>query len=153
MKMKDVKAAIVPHKGANLSATWVRPLKTRKGVTSEVVKLTCAVIRGGIDYDNMKAVQEGRADGTLPAENAGLPWGEWVQFPIHIAHKGVDYVRLYPSSGIDCHPKSTFFVDGVETPKETVEALCLASEFRHDVEAPQCFTIKAENLVSINGIG
>lgn len=150
MKIQDAIAQIKKHKGANCSATWIRPLKTLKGITSNVHKLTVAVVRGWVDYDNLASVQEGRANGDLPAENAGLPWGEWVEFPVHIAHKGMDYLRLYPASGLNFIPKTTYFVDGKEVSKEEARAICLASEFRVDGEVPTCFTIKADSLVSIS---
>jgi hypothetical protein len=136
-------------KGANLKALWKRNLKTRKGVQNVVTKITTAVIRTGVDYDNIKTVIEGRQDGTLPEQNAGLPWGEWVQFPYHIQHKGQDYLRMYPASGLDFTPKTTYFIDGNEARREDVETLCLASEFRINEESPTCFTIKADSLMFI----
>ena len=149
MQINEFKNTIKAHKGQNLSAMWVRPLKTLKGITAKVNKLTVAVVRGGVDYDNLRSVQEGRADGSLPAENAGLPWGEWAEFPLHITHKGTDYARLYPASGINFIPKTTYFVDGKEVSKETAQGYCLASEFRVNDEVPTCFTIKVDSLVSI----
>ncbi len=149
MNINEITEIIKGHKGQNLRAVWIRPMKTRKGVLNVVEKMTTAVIRGGVNYDNITRVIEGREDGTLPAENAGLKWGEWVEFPFHITHKGGDYVRLYPASGLDFVPTVTYFIDGVEVSKEEVEALCLASEFRKTDDKPLCFTLKAESVVSI----
>lgn len=150
MKIEEFKAIVSSRKGQNLSAIFGRPMKTRKGVIGNVEKVSSVVIRGGIDYDNMNVVKEGREDGTLPAENAGLPWGEWAEFPLHIAHKGIDYARLYPASGLDFRPKVEYYLDGVLVEKSVIEPLCLASEFpKKGDEAPLCYTIKAENLRAI----
>lgn len=151
MEVSNFINAVSGVKGANLSATWVRPLKVRKsageGITVE--KRTTAVIRTGVDYDNLQVVKEGREDGTLPEQNEGLPWGEWVQFPYHIKHKDQDYLRLYPASGLNFTPKVEYFLNGESVSKDIVEPLCLASEFKVNEEQPTCFTIKAASLVSI----
>lgn len=150
MEVQDYINIVSDKKGANLSAEWKRPMKVRKTAGEiSVEKVTKCVVRGGIDYDNIGVVKEGREDGTLPQENAGLPWGEWIAFPFHIAHKGNDYLRLYPASGIEFTPKTTYYLNGEEVGKDIVEPLCLASEFKVNEQKPLCFTIKAESLVSI----
>jgi hypothetical protein len=155
MNINEVKDAIKPRKGANLAAVWNRPLKTRKGVEDVITKRVEIVVRGGISYDNREVVKESREDGTLPAENAGLPWGEWAEYPIHITHKGADYVRMYPASGVDFTTNKPFvahteyFKNGVKVEKSDIEGVCLASEFRKEDEAPLCYTIKLENIESI----
>ena len=136
-------------KGSNLSAIFTKTLKTRKGIESKVEKITRIVVSSGKNYDNQKVVIEGREDGTLPAENAGLPWGEWVEFPYHISHKGSDYVRFYPPSGINFQPKVEYFLDGVQVDKSQIQHLCLASEFPNRTEAPLAMTVKAENVKEI----
>ena len=154
MDIEKVKTLIMGKKGSNLSAVIRKDLKTKmahKG--SKVSKITRLVIRGGISYDNMAVVQEGREDGTLPAQNAGLPWGQWADDTgIHITHKGTEYARMYPASGIAFTPKVQYFLDGVEVDKSQVESICLASEFPKHDEEPLCFTIKAENIVEIGGL-
>jgi len=40
-------------------------------------------------------------------------------------------------------------LDGVETDKATIQPLCLASEFPVEKETPLCFTVKAENVISV----
>jgi hypothetical protein len=135
MKIQDIKDIISTRKAANVRAFCGKNLKTRKGVSDVVEKVTSLVVRGGIDYDNMKVVKEGREDGSLPSENAGLPWGEWAEFPYHIAHKGQDYARFYPASGNDIStgkgfvPHVEYYLNGELTTKEAVTSICLASEF------------------------
>lgn len=155
MNIQEIKNIIATRKGSNVRAVWHKALKTRKGVEDVVEKVTSVVVRGGIDYDNMKVVKEGREDGSLPAENAGLPWGEWAEFPVHITHKGTDYARFYPASGIDIStgngfvPHVEYFLNGRRAEKTEIESLCLASEFPKRDEEPLCFTIKADNVTAI----
>ena len=149
MNIQNIVSVLSSNKGSNLKVIWNRPLKTRKGITSKVEKLTRIVARGGVEYDNLGIVQEKRENGELPDQNAGLPWGQWANFPYHIEHKGTDYARFYPASGINFTPQVQYFLDGVEVDKSQVEPLCLASEFPVDREAPLCFTVKADSVVSV----
>lgn len=156
MQIADIKQTLASKKGANLKATWGKTLKTRKDARGfKVEKITSLVVRGGIEFDNMAIVKEGRENGNLPAQNSGLPWGQWAEFPLHIEHKGTDYARFYPASGINVAtggefvPEVTYFIDGKVASKQEVQALCLASEFPSREEKPLCFTVKAENVISI----
>ena len=154
MNIEKVKTLIMGKKGSNLSAVIRKDLKTLKDHKErKVSKITRLVIRGGISYDNIGVVKEGREDGTLPATNQGLKWGEWADDTgIHITHKGTDYARMYPASGLPFTPKVQYFLDGVEVDKSQIEPLCLASEFPKHDEDPLCFTIKAENIMEIGGL-
>jgi hypothetical protein len=162
----DIKNILATRKGQNLSVVIGKQLKTYKkvldivpigeteeiltGVAPVVEKVTSFVIRGGIEYDNQKIVKEGREDGSLPEENAGLPWGQWAEYPFHIEHKGSDYARFYAASGLSFEPKVEYFLNGKLTTKAVIEPLCLASEFRKsDEPMPLCMTIKAENVKAI----
>jgi hypothetical protein len=156
MNIIDIKQTLASKKGANLKATWGKKLKTRKDASGfKVEKVTSLVVRGGIDYDNLGVVQEARHNGDLPSQNAGLPWGTWAEFPLHIEHKGTDYARFYPASGVNVStgkeftPEVIYFIDGKPSTKQEVQALCLASEFPSRDEPPLCFTIKAENVISL----
>lgn len=145
-----IKEVVRKRKGANLSVVIERPVKTLAAhKANSIIKTTKIVIRGGVEYDNIGAVQELRESGVLPAENAGLPWGEWAEYPLHISHKGSDYARFYPASGIGFQPKVTYTLNGVEVDKAQIQTLCLSSEFAKKEEAPLCFTIKAENVKDI----
>lgn len=151
MNINLIKEVIKTRKGQNLSAVIGKSLKTKKAhAGNKVEKVTRLVIRGGVDYDNIGMVKEGREDGSLPSENAGLPWGEWQEFPLHITHKGTDYARFYPASGIEFTPKVEYFLNGVSVEKSVIEPLVLASELpKPNEETPLCFTIKAENVKDI----
>jgi hypothetical protein len=149
VNITEIKNILATRKGQNLSAIFGKELKTRKGVENVVEKVTSIVVRGGIDYDNQALVKEGREDGTLPEENAGLPWGEWAEFPYHITHKDQDYVRFYSASGLAFEPKVEYYLDGVQVDKATIQPLCLASEFPNRTDAPLAMTVKAENVKAI----
>jgi hypothetical protein len=177
MEIAEIKNTLKSHKGQNLRVIIGKQLKTKKNIITSgneyvvtdgycqitkekhhplilakpvVEKVTSMVIRGGIEYDNQKVVVEGREDGTLPEENAGLPWGDWAEYPYHITHKGNNYARFYMASGISFEPKAEYYLDGKLTTKAKIEHLCLASEFRKSEEpAPLAMTIKADNVRAI----
>lgn len=123
---------------------WQRALKTRKGVSSLVTKEVRCVARVGIEYDNQRAVKEGRESGELPAVNQGLPWGQWLQYPYLIEHKDNLYLRIYPMPG---HmPKEVYRLNGQIARREEVEPLCLASEFKpHE----SCICLNLNHLLRI----
>jgi len=151
MNIEIIKQIVKSRKGSNLSAVITKTLKTKKPhAGNKIEKITKLVIRGGVEYDNMGVVKEGREEGTLPSENAGLPWGEWSEYPLHITHKGADYARFYPASGIKFTPHVEYFLNGVSVDKSVIEPLVLASELpKPKEEEPLCFTIKAENVKDI----
>ena len=122
------------------------------------VSVASGKFAAGIDYENMAKVEEGRDNGDLPSENAGLPWGHWINFPYIIGHKGKTYVRLYPPSENrsikenvkKSIPKVRFLTaDGVEVSPEVVKAVALASEFPKEKTEVLCFTVDADNIVEI----
>jgi hypothetical protein len=150
MNIEAIKTIVKTRKGSNLSVVIEKPLKTKKvHGGNQIKKTTRLVIRGGVEYDNIGLVQEKREDGSLPSENAGLPWGEWAEYPLHITHKGTDYARFYPASGIGFTPKVAYFLNGIQVEKSVIEPLCLASEFSKNETEPLCFTIKSENVKDI----
>jgi hypothetical protein len=123
---------------------WVRPMKTRKGVSSVVTKTVRCVGRVGLDYSNRVAVQEARESGELPSTPQPLPWGAWLLFPYLITHKDALYVRIYPVKGRV--PKVIYKIDGQIATKAQAQALCLASEFGEVREDIGCMTLRAEAL-------
>lgn len=139
---------------SNRTLIMGKQLKTYKGIQHVVERVTRMVVRGGGEYDELKATKEGRESGELPAENAGLPWGQWAQYPYLIEHKGEPYVRFYPASGMDVTtkqpfiPVSEYYVDGELSTKEIAKQLCTASNFSNS-ERSGCFTIRASNVQAI----
>jgi len=133
-------------KGQIATLTTEREMKMRKGQPL-VTKRSTFQCRIGVNYDNIAAVKEKRAEGTLPAENAGLPWGEWDQFPYTIKHKNEMYFRCTALRN-NFVPQTMYFVDGIEIDKATVQAMCLASEFK-DSSDNEVFTIKVSSILTV----
>ena len=116
-------------KGANVHLCWRRTCKTKKSAGNiRVEKEVCTVGRIGVNYDNMKSTKEGRADGSLPSQNAGLPWGQWQMYPFLIEHKETVYLRMSKGTSDKVKPSVTWFVNGVEADYSEVERFILASE-------------------------
>lgn len=137
---------LMSRKGQIVTLVTARPMKVRKGQDA-ITKTSEFQCRVGVNYDNIKAVQEKRAEGQLPAENAGLPWGEWVDFPYVIAHKGEYYVRCTILR--NAHRKSPSFTrGGVEISRDEAQVACLASEFREG-DDNDVFNVKLSAIRSV----
>lgn len=127
------------------TVVYEKQLKTRKGVSQVITKKTRMSIRAGLDYDNMKAVQEKRETGELPEINQGLKWGTWKNFPYLIEHKGQEYIRLYPNP--NGKTVTEYFVDGHPANLEEFQTLVLASELpKKDGNMPDCISIAFDNV-------
>jgi hypothetical protein len=108
--------------------------------------------RVGVDYDNISAVKEKRETGELPAENAGLPWGEWLHFPHVIIHNGKCYFRCTSVNGnAACVPVVKWWKDGREISKDEAMAVALASEKGGEGDPRDVFTVKVDSITHING--
>jgi hypothetical protein len=121
-----------------------KPAAAFKG--TELTKVSSGVFRAGIDFANLSSVKDGIANGEREAVGS-LPWGEWVSFPYIIAHKGEQYIRLYPSVGHKVEVK--YFVNGKEVAKDEFNGFLTPSDAKPSAEAVECFTIKASNLISV----
>lgn len=134
-------------KGQFAGMTWQKDLPTRKGVQHKVSKVSQAVVRFGVEYENLKSTKEGREDGTLPEQNTGLPWGQWKQYPYIIENKGNEYLRC--TLGANNKIKTSYFIDGNPATKEEVQVICLKSAFSSG--APQSvMNINVENITTLH---
>ena len=134
------------QKGSFHSMVWERQCKTKKAFSDNIVtKRSYGTVRLGIDYDNMKAVQEKRANGELPEKNAGLTWGEWEVFPYIIKHKESMYLRVATSGN---KTNTEYFLNGKKVSYEDVEIMLLASEKKNSSDN-DVFTINCENIISL----
>lgn len=115
-------------KGQFVKVSWTRPVKMKKTAPFRVYKSVTTVARAGIEYDNIENVQDKRADGTLPAANAGLPWGKWSVYPYIIEHKEQKYLRFTASKNSKAE---VVFKDeaGNVLVSDIVKTYALASEF------------------------
>lgn len=137
---------LMSRKGQIVTIVTERDCAVRKN-NPQVRKRSEFQCRVGVAYDRIKAVQEKRAQGELPFENAGLLWGEWVVFPYVITHKGELYVRCTALHNT-FRRTPVYSVNGMEISRAEAEQLCLASEFRprRDFEV---FTVRVSNILSI----
>lgn len=136
-------------KGTIRTLTYSRPMKTRKGVEDIITKTTTMQVRFGVRYDNMASTKEGRANGTLPAENAGLaPALKWVDDNFIVNTKnGNLMLRVAFANGNKSTTK--YYKNGVEVAKETIVPLCLASETATKT-TPSVMSIGVEKIISVN---
>jgi len=151
MELEQVRQAIATApKGANIVVEWVRPCKVRKGVQDVLTKSVRMVGRMGIDYDNMKAVQEKRASGELPAENQGLNGMEWVEKPylLRSLKSGRFLIRLYNGTSDKVRPDVHFFQNGTEVTREEIDSMLLASE--KNSSHGECFTCHVDDMTRIH---
>ena len=66
-----------------------------------------------------------RREGELPRENQGLPWGEWMEYPYLIRHKGKHYLRLYVDRSAI---RTNWYLNGEKIPKNEILDVLLSSE-------------------------
>ena len=137
---------LMNRKGQIATITTTRALKVRKNETA-INKTSTFQCRVGVDYDNIKVVQEKRENGEIPTENAGLPWGQWEIFPYVIEHKGERYFRCTTIRN-NFIPKTTYIRDGVEISVEEAQRAALASEFRAG-DSSDVFNIKISSIVDV----
>jgi hypothetical protein len=138
---------LLGRKGQIVTITAIRSMKTRKGILSKILKRSTFQAQVGVNYDNKASVKEKRESGELPAENAGLPWGQWEIFPYVIEHNGKRYFRFSTVKN-NFQRQVSYFLDGKEVSKDLIESLCLASEFR-EKESLDTFTFPIEGIESI----
>jgi len=160
MNEQAIKNAIATcPKGANVYVAWERPVKLRvayKGLP--LFKRTKMLLRLGVPYDSMEEVEQGRADGTLPAENQGLKGKEWVNFPTLKRSlktgKLLLSVKIAKVFGKAVTKAETIFVmreAGIETVVEKadyVHAMLASETSKRDM--PKTFDLTADTVLSIH---
>ena len=154
MKYKEVVKKIhsIPA-GQFVNIETAKELKVRAGYKgNKVVKFSHKTVRVGVNYEHQKSTIEGRADGSLPAENVGLPWGNWKPGEENyiIEHKGNTYLRCATSPN---KSKNIYVINGVLSTKEAAEMMCLASEFPKAKEGEKKPSVSCDNTDSIVTIG
>ena len=145
-EVSDILETLMNRKGQIATLTTSRPLKVRKN-EQPIIKISTFQCRVGVDYDNIKVVQEKREVGELPSENAGLPWGQWEVFPYVIEHKGERYFRCTTIRN-NFIPKTVYTRDGAEISVEEARRAALASEFRSG-DSSDVFNIKISSIVGM----
>jgi hypothetical protein len=148
-------SVFLAKKGCDIDVCWRRPAETYKKVTDKIEKMVCTRARVGVDYDNISDVQEKRANGELPAENAGIGhWAKWNWFPFIIEHKttGQLYLRLSTSKLKNVKYDVFWFRNGVEVSAESVQTDLTAKEKKSGSNVEDCFNVKIESMVSVDTV-
>lgn len=137
---------IMTRKGQIVTIVSERAMRVRKG-QQPITKRSEFQCRVGVNYDRIKDVIAKRESGELPKENAGLPWGTWVEFPYVIEHKGEFYVRC-TSLDNDFYREPLYTRAGDAISREEAQASCLASEFA-DRDNNDVFNIRLNSILSV----
>lgn len=139
---------LLTRKGQFVSIHTKRPMKMKKG-QPVVEKESQFVARIGVEFDNIKSVQEKRADGTYPEKNQGLPWGKWVVPNVLIEHKGEFYIRC--TKGSNTPTKTKYLLGNTELDRDQVKPMTLSAEFStHDDN--EVFNIKVSSIIELKGV-
>jgi hypothetical protein len=139
---------LLAKKGQIVSFHTVRDMKVRKG-QDPIQKESWFLARVGVAYDNIQNVKDKREDGRLPEENAGLPWGQWLEFPYVIGHKGEEYVRCSTLKNSKVKGRVVYTRHGVEISRDEAVRACLASEFKERNDDSDVFNIKASSILEV----
>lgn len=135
--------------------TNIKPAARHKGVV--ITKSVNGIFRTGIDYANKASVKDAIASGER-GEVQTLSWGEWAVFPWIIAHKGAEYLRLYPVESVapeatyeitDPNRAEGFNADHPATKEEVAQYLTPAEADKilaKDKPKPECITKKIGDL-------
>ena len=118
------------QKGAFTSITYKKEIPVLKEYVGKikVEKISKAIVRFGVVYDNIQRVVEKRAQGILPEKNAGLSWGQWKVPGYFIEHKNNIYLRctLVPGNII----QEQYIINGKPSNERNAKEVCQKSVFR-----------------------
>lgn len=152
----DILSKFFGGKGQFMRAAWKsnpKPASAFKNVVLE--KRTTTIVRSGLSFANLSSVKAGIDDGSR-GEVGTLPFGEWVVPNYLIKLEKGDtvnyYLRMYPTDSI---PFVKYFVDGDEVEKTSFASYLTPSESKKllgESVAPECFTIKMENVLSTEDV-
>ena len=140
--MNTIESKFLSLSGRICTLTYRRPCKTVSTFLGTLEKLTRVQCRGGVAFDNIGLVQEKREDGTYPAENQGLPWGNWKVYPYIIENKGKEFYRF--SILHDGLNEVTYILNGAVTRKEDIEKYLVPSELA--VHTSEIFNVNKDYI-------
>jgi hypothetical protein len=136
------------HKGSFLRLEYRKVLKMKKG-KPQLYKRVLRTAKPGVAYDNIGVVKEGRQDGTLPAENAGLNGVEWVDYPYCLRNKAGEIQYRFTLTGTKVLETRYEDAEGNAISKETAQEDCYSSEFNFSGEPPVVMNLKQDNIVAL----
>ena len=127
--------------GTICTITYVRPIKLKKAFKGKYALLE-RTFQGqyGVSYDNTKKVIEKRENGELPKENAGLPYGEWEEYPFTIKHDGKIYHRFNIIKST-VPEENLYFLDGKLVNRADLVPLCYSTELNEKNEMIRNLTV------------
>lgn len=155
MSTQEALLKFTQTKGQFLSVTIHRKVKVKKN-QPEFYKTSTMIVRGGVEYDNIQAVQEDRASGELPEQNAGLNGCKWIAYPYLLESEKTGKIQLRLTT-VPNHKAKVVFTDadGNEVDQNVVKLAALSSEFPKKVEGEtqdvRVFNVNFESVVSIFG--
>lgn len=150
MKSEDIITRILNCKGQYISLTIksdVTPAAAHK--QKKLEKITSNKFRAGIQFKNLKSVKDTIESGERD-EIQPLRWGKWKKYPYIIEHKDREYVRLYPSVNTASGITVTYKVDNIEVTRDIFNEYLKPSDRDRQGEVPECFTVAADNILTIN---
>jgi hypothetical protein len=150
MKSEDIITRILNCKGQYISLTIksdVIPAAAHK--QKKLEKITSNKFRAGIQFKNLKSVKDAIESGERD-EIQPLRWGKWKKYPYIIEHKDREYVRLYPSVNTASGITVTYKVDDIEVTRDIFNEYLKPSDRDRQGEVPECFTVAADNILTIN---
>lgn len=154
MTAKELQEVILNlKKGSFQKLSWSRELKLYKkyeGQNIKITKVSEGVVRFGVEYDNMKSVQQKRENGELPQDNQGLNGLEWVLYPYLLKNPKTnkEYIRVNTTGN---KIKTRYFLNGEEISREVAEEYCTASNFSKG-QAVEVFNIGIENITAVGEV-
>ena len=150
-KTEILQAIAAAPKGANIMVDWERPLKMRKAYKNmPMTKFTSMLCRIAVDYDNTKPTIEGRANGSLPAVNAGLNGMQWETFPtlLKSIKSGKLHIRLQTGTFKNVETKKEYRLNGQKIEKEDyAHAMCKEPKSNGKFGP---FNVPIENIIRIH---
>lgn len=156
MTVEQMRAYFSSHKkGQFVSVKYYKELPVLSCFRSYVkcYKVVTTICRWGINYNNISKVKEKREKGDLPQTPKGLPWGEWMEFPIFIRHNDNIYVRLVLCENHKRMSCTKYYIveNGIpgEFDKSTVQSYC--RKFPSS-EPPDIITINIDNILEFGGL-
>lgn len=153
MELNELKNIIKnTRRGSIHTITYVKELKTRKGVEDTIMKVTTLQGRFGVEYDNIKSVKEARTTGTAPATNGGLVGSMvWDDHRYILKNENTGKYQLRVTKCNRWPSKVVYLKNGVPVSKDDVKDLCLKSEFPdyNNSKPTPIFNIGIEKVMKI----
>jgi hypothetical protein len=139
-------------KGANVFVSWERNCKLRAAFRGlPLTKHTRMLCRIAVRYDTKEQTKVGRADGTLPAENAGMRGKEWIDYPTLIRYIKSQKIGLRLESGtFKVKAVRTYKLDGQPVAFEDYKHAMLASEYPKPKEGQLTFDVSIDAIISVH---